>query len=76
MDSAWIWINENYQWLFSGAGIAAFGFLFKKLFTRRNGKDSDTDGVQITTAGDFSPGKVGRDYVIQEAQKPKKPKKY
>ncbi len=71
MEILWNWLAENYQWLFGGVGGAAvvglIGFFLKRMLSRRQQPaetKENAGGDNISTQGDYSPGKVGGDYIV------------
>ena len=38
LQELWAWIKTHYQWLFSGAGVVALGFISRLLWKKRSAK--------------------------------------
>lgn len=57
------WIVENKEWLFSGIGVVAIGFLAKQFYSSKGKK-------QIQKSGDNSTNiQIGGDYIKQGTKK-------
>ncbi len=85
MEALWNWLTENYQWFLGRVSIAVVAgvilIFLKRMFKGKQQTPEDKPNIggdNISTEGDYSPGKVGGDYVAgdkYEAPKPEPPKK-
>ena len=51
------WIKENYTWIFSGIGVTVIsftGFIFRRIFSRKNNKSLGEHNRNITGNGNIS----------------------
>lgn len=69
MDSLITWIGNNYQWLFSGAGIVMLGWFTSWLLKRKKAKANNTTTTHLMQQTQEVVVNVGGNYV-QKAIKP------
>jgi hypothetical protein len=58
MSSAWGWIIQNKEWLFSGIAVAGIGYIASLIFGRKKSTDQDVRG-KIEGSMNSSPAAVG-----------------
>lgn len=59
------WLNENKEWLFSGGGVALFGWIGTRIFKR---KSNGNNNQRIKTGEKSKNYQSGRDLIINNSK--------